>query len=209
MKKLLFAVCALAAISLLAPNAGFAQVWENRIGMYSAPDALDAGTHAYLTPALFTPTNVYTVLTSPVLNGSPVTTIDGYELTMTWTPGTGLLNLGDTYPVNALDVDGTTWGYAVGFATPLTVTGNQVLLATTSIMCTAGVQNDMFLHPATVQSLPGFMAANVPDGSGGATLIPCTPSSGDFDDGAADFSLFGTTVGLETSTFGGVKALFR
>ncbi len=211
MKKLLFAVCALAAISLLAPNAGFAQAWENRIGMYSAPNAFDAATHAYASPALATPTSIYLVLTSPMLNGAPVATIDGFECTMTWTPNeTGLFYLSNVFPVSAIDIDGQNWGYAVGFASPLTVTNNQVLLATITVMLTSpGATYDMFLHPAVTPGLPGVMAANVPDGLGGATLIPCTPSSGSFDDGAADFSLGGTTVGIETSTFGGVKALFR
>lgn len=208
MKKLLFAVCALAAISMLAPSAGFAQ-WENRIGIYSAADANAATTHAYIeSPALFTPTNIYWVISNPMMNGTPVTQFDGYELTASWSPSAPT-HLGDVFPSSALDVDGASWGYAVGFATPLTVTNGQTLLCTTSVMLLSAGTLQAFLHPATVPSLADVMAITVPDGMGGATLVACSPSSGDFDDADADFALGAQTVGVEYETFGAVKSLFR
>ena len=211
MKKLLFAVCALAAISLLAPSAGFAQ-WENRIGIYTAADANDGATRAYVPMGGYTQFvafNIYLVLTSPVLNGAPVTVMDGFECTIAVNPGTGLLNLGDTYPVNAVDIDGSSWGYATGYASPLSVANGQVLLATINVMVTGTGPFYLNLNPATVPSVPSLMAITIPDGSGGATLVGCLPSSGAFGDADPDFAVGDVTTPVETESFGAVKALFR
>jgi hypothetical protein len=170
MKKLLFAVCALAAISMLTPSAGFAQ-FENRIGLYTTPTA-DA---AHLnTLATFTPTNLYLLAINPRnSDGSAATFVDAFECTMTVT-GPAYLGLSQTLPTGALDVDSATLGFAVGFATPSAVTNGIVLLMTWNIMMTGAIDDTgcpdcvnhlkVYLGPARIPSVPGgFMAINVPN----------------------------------------------
>ena len=87
MKKLLFAVCALAAISLLAPSAGFANtpdpaVWNNRIGFYTTATA-DGVSLPSMAP--FTGFNVYMVLCNPTAEDGSSAAVDAYECTVTVT----------------------------------------------------------------------------------------------------------------------------
>jgi hypothetical protein len=213
MKKLLFAVCALAAISMLTPSAGFAQ-FENRIGLYTTQTA-DA---AHLnTLGTFTPTNLYLLAINPRnSDGSAATFVDAFECTMSVT-GPAYLGLSQTLPTGALDVDSATLGFAVGFATPSAVTNGIVLLMTWNIMLTGAIDDTgcpdncvnhmkVYLGPASIPSVPGgFMAINVPNSP--ELLVPCSPSSG--ANNVPVFAIGEGTVATETSAFGAVKALFR
>ena len=206
MKKLLFAVCALAAISMLAPSDGFAQ-FENRIGLYTT----DTATAAYLdTQAPFAPFNVYLLAINPRnSDGSAATFVDAFECRLTVT-GPAYFSLSQTLPPNSLDVDADPLGFAVGMAAPAAVTNGIVVLMTWNVMLQAPVDAAnvwrVFLGPATAPSVPGgFMALNVPNSP--VLLVPQSPSSGAND--VAVFAIGEPTVATETSAFGAVKALFR
>jgi hypothetical protein len=211
MKKLLFAVCALAAISLLAPSAGFATpdpgVWNNRIGFYTTATA-DAASLPSM--AATTPFNVYMVVCNPTgADGLPAA-VDAFECSVSVT-GPSYFRLTETLGgTGALDVDSATNGYAVGFAAPIPPTNGFCLLVTWNCMLMAPASSgspwNMYMGPASIPSVPGgYMAVNVP--SSDPMLQSCLPSSGDF--AQAVFSIGETVVPDEDVTFGAVKALFR
>ena len=214
MKKLLFAVCALAAISLLAPNAGFAQdpdpnVWDNRIGVYTSADAASA---SLASMAPFSQFDIYMVLSNPRRSdGSAATVVNGFECTVSFT-GPSYFILSTTLAgAGGLDIDSAPNGYAVGWADPgLPVVNGLVHLLTWQIMLQGAANSStpfqIFMGPATAPSVPGgYMAINVPDSE--TLLRPCLPSSGDFAEAVYAIGL--TPVAVENSSFGAVKALFR
>lgn len=213
MKKLLFAVCALAAISLLAPDAGFAQ-WENRIGMYTTADAEAAELPS---PALFTPVSIYFVVSNPEFaDGSPVANIDAFEFKVVANPASGWFKLSETKPTGTIDVGvvdtvAGTYEYIAGWPAPLPVVNGMVKVMDWSVMFQSANPVFFSLAPitSTTPSVAGMLAVNYTEsGGGGATLIGCMPSSaGGFADPV--FAAFGTTTPVESETFGGVKALFR
>jgi len=214
MKKLLFVVYALAAISLLAPSAGFAQDWENRIGIYTTPDPVD-GAAEILTPIQNVPFNVYFVLTSPTFDdGSPVDQIDAFEFTVTIGPGTsGIFKLSQTLWPSSLNIgaDGNPFNaeFAVGGAIPQPVVNGALVLVTWNLMVTnVSAPYYFYLNPTSKPAIAGSMAVNYPAiGVNNAVLIACTASSGD---GVTPvFALGDVAIATEYDTFGGVKALFR
>jgi len=214
MKKLLFVVYALAAISLLAPSAGFAQDWENRIGIYTTPDPVDGRADVFAPTANF-PFNVYFVLTSPTFDdGSPVDQVDAFEFRVTIGPATsGIFKLSQTLWPSSLNIgtDSNPFNaeYAVGGAIPQPVANGAVLLMTWNLMVTnTSVPYYFYLNPTSAPAFPGFLAFNYPAiGINNSVLVPCTPSSGD---GVTPvFALGNLTIPTEYDTFGGVKALFR
>ena len=208
MKKLLFAVCALVAISMLAPSAGFAQ-WENRIGIYTDANATDDHIASQATGVPF---NIYFVLTSPKnADGSDIAQLDAFEfrVTVNGTAGT-LFKLGQTLPTGSINVGADTdpfnAEYAVGIATPVPVTGGLCSLLTWNCMTLTGGTYQFFLNPTSVPSVAGKMAINTYV-EGNATLVGCMPSSDDFANPV--FAVNGDVVAIENDSFGGVKALFR
>lgn len=208
MKKLLFAVCALAAISLLAPDAGYAQ-WENRIGIYTSATAADD--HIGTTP-VGVPTNIYFVVSSPRFgDGSPVPTIDAFEFRVLLDgPAASSFRLGEVLPSGAINVGDQSnhynAQYVVGLAAPVSVVDDYVSVMTWNVMFLAAGPWYFRLGLTDNPSVTDHMAINYTDANG-ATLIGCLPSSGDF--ASAVFAVGDDVVGVESSTFGGVKALFR
>lgn len=209
MKKLLFAVCALAAISVLAPDAGYAQ-WENRIGIY-ADDA--AGSASIETTPLFTPFNIYFILSAPREDdGTPFTAIDAFQFRVTMDgPAGGVFRLSENIRLpgqvtvgehsNPYDSD-----YSTGGAAPLPVVNDRVVLMDWQLMANNAGPYVMYLVPSVVASVPGQLAFNITTGEG-AILQGAMPSSG-----AMDVAVFGIGTGVtptESETFGAVKALFR
>ena len=208
MKKLLFAVCALAAISLLAPDAGYAQ-WENRIGIYTTATAGDD--HVGTTP-VGVPMNIYFVASSPKFeDGSPVPFVDAFEFRVLLDgPAGSSFRLAETMPPGTINVgnnaDHYNSEYVAGFPTPITVTGGYASLMSWNMMFLSAGPWYFRLGLTNIPSVAGLIALNYTDESG-ATLIGCLPSSGDFD--LPVFAVGDDVVAIENSTFGGVKALFR
>lgn len=210
MKKLLFAVCALAAISLLAPSAGFAQEFVNRIGIYTTNTA----GAAFITPTPSIPFNIYFILTNPILDdglGAPVTSLNAFELKVTIDGPPGVLfKLSQTLLPNAINVanDGNPYSaeYAVGAAAPVPVVGAQCVLMSWNVLTSNAGPFYFYLNPTSAPGVPGKMAINAKVGAN-VVLVGCTPSSGAFASPA--FALGDVTVPVESASFGGVKALFR
>jgi hypothetical protein len=208
MKKLLFAVCALAAISLLAPNAGYAQ-WQNHIGIYTTTNA---DNHCII-PTPTTQTNIYFVISNPRFSdGTAVTAINAFELKVLIDgPAGSMFRLSETLPAGTINVgvatDPYNADYQAGWPGVTPVVGGY---------CTVMTWNVLFLNPAaqfyfrlappTVPSVAGLMAFNAPVGEE-AILVGCMPSSEDFANPV--FSAGDCVVSTEASSFGNVKALFR
>lgn len=212
MKKLLFAMSALAAISLLAPSAGFAQ-FQNRVGIYA--DEIASAAHA--NPATNVPTNVYMLLFNPVGNSGPVTSIEAFECIVSVTPTTGIFKLSETVMpgVQVINLGDTSslanMEYIVGSATPKAVVNNVCVLVQFQMLITVSPPPTFrfFVKPTSVPSIPGQMAWQA---GGGPPLYVMTPSNTaeSFDEAVFGFHLPpGEPVATEDSNWGNVKALFR
>ena len=212
MKKMLFAVCALAAISLLAPNAGFAQQWwfKNRIGIYTTEDAHGACINP--TP-INTPWDIFFVVCEPVGVAGPLAWVAGFEFLLTvQNNGSLMFRLAEGLPPGAVN-DGTYTNqynaeFAVRLAAPLPVADGMCKLMKWNVMALGAGPFRFFLSPADPASVAGMLAVTAADWNGNAELVGCMPSSGAFDE--AVFAI-GTcdVVGVESESFGNVKALFR
>ncbi|MBK8165737.1 MAG: hypothetical protein IPK64_07180 [bacterium] len=207
MKKLLFAVCALAAISLLAPDAGFAQ-WENHIGIYTSADA--ANHCIATTPA--TQTSIYFVISNPRLgDGTPVAAVNAFELrVLVEGPAGSMFRLAETLPVGAINVGVSTDPYdsmyIAGWPGTTPVVGGFCSVMTWNVLFLAPGPWYFRLSPTTNPGVAGKMAINVPVGEENF-LVGLMPSSDDFANPV--FSAGDCVVSTETSSFGNVKALFR
>lgn len=213
MKKMFFAVFALAALSLLAPSAGFAEMvhGSSMFGIYTDP----AGDFASASHVYAAPFNAYLVLTNPVNHSfdggtdtrQVVTNVEAFECRVNFPPALGatLFHLTTTLPPNSIDV-GTAPDYVVGLAAPIPVVGGAVTLITWNVMVLDAGTHEYYLGLTEFPSIDGTMAyqdADDPD----APLVSAFPSSYDF--AAPVFSINGGPIAIEGETWGGVKALFR
>ncbi len=222
MKKLFFAVSALAALTLLAPSAGFAQTAFNQIGLYT--DMTGTPSSASINPTVNVPFSVFLVVTNPVNhafvdgNGTPpfervMTAVSGFEAQVGFWTGPaaadptlpGLFVLSQNFNGNAIRL-GEGNEYVVGFADPVPVSGVAAMMMTFSVMVTDGNPKEVFLNTTTVPSIPGFMA--IVDGSiVSNNLQAAWPSSGDYANHV--FGINTGVVAVETESWGNVKSLFR
>jgi hypothetical protein len=210
MKKLLTVALALAALTILAPQASFA--WNNQLGIYTDPAGAPLTANFAATP--FVPFDAYLVLTNPVnhtFNGAvgtaePITSIGGFECKVIMPESSDFVTLSRTFPVNAIDV-GAPPSYVVGFATNVPVVNQAIVLCTWSFMASTNAQFDIFLDITRFPGLAGEMAVNDvndPDEPLSAVYV----STGDV--GVPVFSVNGTAaVAIENDTWGGVKSLYR
>lgn len=213
MKKLLFAVCALAAISLLAPDAGYAQ-WENRIGMYTSDTA--AAANVDVTP-IGIPVSVYFVVSNPRYpDGSgPLPAVDAFGFKVSIVPDSGFFVLSQNKPTGTVDVGtgavGGTYDYNAGWPAALPVVNGMVKVMDWQMMFLSAGPFRFYMGPPDVAAFPGFMAVNYTDGDENPFLTACLPSSGDVSDPV--FVMGGVfdpdPIGVDASSFGNVKALFR
>ncbi|MFT5316411.1 MAG: hypothetical protein ACI9UK_002257 [Candidatus Krumholzibacteriia bacterium] len=213
MKKLFFAVFALAALSLLAPSTGFTQTAWNQLGIYADPTGDPAS--ANVSPTIGDQFTGYLVLTNPVnefFNGGtgtavPITAVDGFECNIAFPPSASFFTLSTVFAANAIDV-GVKPDFVVGFSESAPVTGNAVVLVTWTFLALAPGPHDFFLDITALPSIPGVMAvvdANDPEN---ANLQPVYRSTNDAN--VPVFSVTGdNAIANETQTFGGVKSLFR
>ena len=214
MKKLFFAVSALAALSLLAPSAGFAEhVYSNQVGLY-----LDAGGTGTGTMAVGVPVSVFLVLTKPtdVENGeAPYTSVNAFELTMYFNPppGASLFKLNEVLPATAVPV-GDTAHLADGYLEYIMAmsedhfgTAESIVLIEFLFMVNVATPFEVTLGPASTftPSIPDEMVymSVSPD------LRVMNSSGGDHDSVVFTFNVDGGAVPTENESFGSVKALFR
>ena len=104
MKKSLFTVSAIAALSLLlVPGSSIAEpTHPNEVGLYMTSDGLgETGTMEIGYPVV-----VYLVLTRPTDSetGIPYTTINAFECQLNFNPIGNLFKLSEAYPVDYLNV---------------------------------------------------------------------------------------------------------
>jgi hypothetical protein len=210
MKKLLFVVSALAALSLLAPSTGFAQsphVYPNQVGLYAFSD----GTGATGTDIIGAAVLVYLVLTKPEADGVTVTNINAFECTLNFNPAGNLFKLAEVFPGNNVNVGDNSdisqgfLEYIVGFATEHPVTDESITLVTFTFMHTAGGVIEVSLSPTSKPGVPGEMIyqnAAVP----GDLRIMHTAAG---PDGGPVYIFDGSAVATENESFGSVKALYR
>jgi hypothetical protein len=208
MKKLLFAVSALAALSLLAPSTGFAQhMYDNQIGLYMTDD----GTGATGTSQIGTPVNVYMVLTRPAnADGTPFAGITAFDCQLNFNPIGGIFvtsnalngagfNIGDVASIGSGFLE-----FIVGFADLVMAEPDRsLLLVTLQFINSNVVPIYVTMSPASTPSIPGTMGFLPVD----PPLIEMYPASGAYEDPI--FAFNGAAVPVEIESFGSLKALYR
>ena len=211
MKKLLFAVSALAALALLAPSTGFAQhVHPNQVGLWELPD----GTGANGTDVIGAPVIVYLVLLKPEKDGVPYDSLLAFECRLNFNPAGTLYKLGDVFPPQALNVGDSNniaagyVEYAVGLGVEFPVTeGSVVLVAITFMHLAPGIMTEVSMSPISVPSVPGEMVFISEEG----VMQPMYSAGG--PEGNPDenpvWIFGGNATPIQTESFGSVKALFR
>ena len=211
MKKFLFAVTAIAALSLLlVPGSSIAEpTHPNEVGLYMTSDGLgETGT-----TVIGSPVTTYLVLTRPEKDGIPYATINFFECMLTFTPPGNLFRLWEVFPPQAINIgDNSDIGqgyleYIVGLPADYPVTNESVVLIEIGFMHTAPGVIEVTLGPPTDGgwggAIPGQMAySSVEDdyrvmySMGGCHECPV-------------FLFDGFAIPVEDESFGSVKALYR
>ena len=213
MKKLLFAVSALAALSLLAPSVGFAQDAANQVGIYTETTGFTSNINDIAVGGQF---NAYLVLTNPInedFNGGtgtsvPVTGIDGFEVAVMMPEGLTFLALQTLLPPDALNV-GTAPDFIVGLGNSFPVVDTAAVLVTWLFASIDGGEYQLFLGATSTARFPGFMSivdAGDDDSDPGQIVYP---ANNNFDDPAFAVNSANVVVPVENESWGDVKALFR
>lgn len=195
MKKLI--VLLLLAVSAPAALAGLDSD-PDQFGVYFD----QAGNINCAAAGAFVPTNVYLLLSNPRA------ATNGWECTLTPVGVPYFIlstDLGGPGAGPCLDIDSSGFGFAVGSASNLPVVGGQIVLARLQVMLQAQGQLAFYISQATVPSLPGGLPVVTGDG----ILRQCGVQSGDVNIPVAGFNMAMCPVAEESSSFGGVKSLFR
>ena len=190
MKKLLFAVSALAALALLAPSTGFAQthVYSNQVGLYTTPDGHGDTGIADIGAPVFECTLAF----------DPVPNNNLFMLAANLPPSS--LNVGNRTNINEGFLD-----FIVGIDVnnPVPVVDDAATLITFQFINNSVEGFTVSLIPTEVPSIPGKLAFQGVSGE----LRELYPSSGDH--GTPVFRFGSPVVAVESESFGTVKALFR
>jgi hypothetical protein len=201
MKKLLFAVSALAALSLLAPSSGLAQPYYNQLGLYLDEAGTITGAQDAVANQQFL---VHVIISNPrnLETGTDLTSIKAVEWGVV--PPSNVFILALNFPSEVLNV-GTMTNAIVGYGlNPVPVTSGIAVLATYQILF-LGVAETFYLTPTTPASIPGLMAiVDVTD-----TLIGVYPASGSFDNPVFGINNGANPVATDMKTMDAVKALYR
>lgn len=206
MKKLLFAVSALAALSLLAPSTGFAAT--NHMSLF-------ADTHGTMNEvagaAPYSQMPVYLIVMDPYnddpfnpdVDPGPVAFLGGVEFAIP--APTNAVILSYAWPVDVTDV-GTGENHIVGFGAPVAVNDGIAVVATLTVLYSSATGDPAFftLAPADPVSIEGYMACL--DSGDEGKIIGLLPRYDSFDYHV--FSINGS-VATEPTTMDGVKALYR
>ncbi len=211
MKKLLFAVSALAALALLTPSTGFAQhesSFNNQVGLFLNPD----GTGASATVTLGAPVSVYLVLINPTdveAGEAPYPDMNAFECTLNFN-GPALFKLADVLPATAVNVGDNTdinqgfLEYIVGLGTSMPIVNASATLISFQFMATNPGLTEITLTQTQFPSIPNEMAFQSVSGQ----LRVMNNASGAADGVVFAFNSLGV-VAIEDASFGSVKSLFR
>ena len=210
MKKLLLAMSALAALSLLVPSTGVAQSGYNQIGIFTSQDADPASANYNGAPGNFT---AYVVIINPrnYHVGDPnstieanITRIGGYEFKIV-VPA-GVFVLGATLPPTTVNFHPDANNYFCG--TNLPVTNGVATCVTMNLGAFTQTEGYFYMAPVnTVPTFEGYMALT--DFNDDFRENLAHPASGSFD--APVFALWPSTpvVPTEEASWGELKTLFR
>ncbi len=205
MKKLLFAVSALAALSLLAPSAGFAQ-YDNHMGIYTNTE--DMAVNSTITMAQTQ--TVYFVITQPynVEEDRPVGWINAYECSVLL-EGTAFVTA-IRWPVSAINV-GSPENHVVGFGTGVQVVDGAAMVAEMDVFYGDATGGAVYLTLGLSDpvSLPGFMAYLDGDGTVNGGLVPMMTSAGDWALPVFAFNADPGIVATDNTSFDNIKAMYR
>ena len=210
MKKLPLIMSAFALLLLVVPVWSIAQdSYPNEVGLFVNPDATGP---AGISPQIQVPTDIWLVLTNVVdleNGGAPMETVKGFECRIGVAPDpTGdffLLDF-DFADSNASSVNIGNWSdgeLIVGYALPVSVADENVVLAKITVFCNSSTRYDLSLNPTSKPGIPGEMAFVGEDG----TIKQMYSIGGSI--GATVFSIYGEAVAVENESFGSVKALYR
>ena len=202
MKKLLFAVTALAALSLLAPSTGFADGALNQLGCYTD----DAMTGTSVDAAPNSQNDVYVVLSNPYdhVNNTEILAIGGIEFKFVF-EGNGMLLGAPSWTHDSVIDIGTDDSHIAGFGTPLLVgDGGYVTVCIQNVMIFSdAAPSYLYLVPAVPASIPGVMVLLDSD----ENLSALYPSSGDTANPVYGFN--DTVVATDSVHMDEIKAMYR
>ena len=199
MKKLLFAVTALAALSLLAPSTGFAQGAHNQLGVYTD----DAMTATNLNAALYSQPVVYFVVSNPYSAAmAPIPSITGVEFKIVFDESL-LTQMSLEWTSDSVIDIGTAGSHIAGFGSPLPVVDSTLTVCAVTFLIMSGDPNYIHLAPADPASIADVMVLL----DGDEVLSPLWPSSGNFADPV--FAFNGTAVATTSVELDHIKALYR
>ncbi len=215
MKKLLFAVSALAALSLLAPSAGFAQGAFNQLGVYT--DIAGGGDNVNVTVPMYTAFTAYLVVTNPYntefddglgnISERAVHRVSAFECQVRWVAGGGIIT-GTTIPNLGVNF-GTPPDYIVGYDTPIDVVGGAGVLISWTILVGDIDSHEIFMDIFSSPSIPGAMAIADGDDVNPGDLVQVFPASGGFANPVFGINPVPPVVAIEEASWGNVKSLFR
>ena len=203
MKKMLFAVTALAALSLLAPTTGFAQGARNQLGFY-ADDAMGS---ARVDGAAYANVEIFLLVSNPYneIDDRPIESISGVEIRFILPPGVALDSATSWTNGTATDFGNTNDGHFVGWGTPVPVVDGICHLATKTIFLLSADGFTGLVAPHSINpSNPGHMAILDFDGT---VIQNVHPSSGDYDLPVVGFN--DDVVATDETSFDQLKALYR
>lgn len=215
MKKLLFAVSALAALALLAPSTGFAQnphQYDNQVGLFMNAD----GTGETGTNVIGSGVFVYMVLLNPVDDqnaSTPYPDINAFECSLFFdpVPNNNLFLLQTALPEGSVDIgpskdiNSGRLDFIVGISDgqEVPVVDGSVTLATFNFMNLSAGTFDVSMGPSPAPGIPDQMVYQSETGQ----LRIMYQASGEA--GGPVFQFNGSAVAVENESFGSVKALFR
>jgi hypothetical protein len=196
MRKWIALIC---LVSLATAGSVLAQVDDSPdgIGLY-----YDLGATEYCRTGVSAQTNLYLLAT----NLSQPSGLSGWEAHVTYTVPTGCFETGWTLPTGSLNVSAAP-DFVVGLGEPAPW-APAILLATYGILVFCPDCIEFYVGPCNTPSIPGVPVYAAGDDPG--LLLPLQQSSGSSDLPVLQINCDPcTVVGNETSTFGGVKSMYR
>jgi len=199
MRKFLALAALIAAVVLVTGTA--CALDENRFGLYydraATIDEIDIATNSQQV--------LYLVLINPVSDFGAVQVVGGFECSIV--PAAGDFLLGVTFPLDAINVNGSVDNLIVGYAHHgLSVEpGGGTTLATLSILALGNNPEGYFLRPASPASSPNTMGY-LDLGNSETLHVFALPVSGSFD---RPVFTFGDYTVDEDKKWGDVKSLYR
>lgn len=206
--------CILSALVFLLLAPPVRAQYSNTIGLYSSASATSS---ELFSPPLGSLQNIYFILSDPrAPGGAPIGAIQGFEFRVRAEVPTGavMYYMSETMPAPYINI-GQPYGqadrsYVVGFANPVPTVNRLVTLMTWQVLIldvTPPIY--LYLEPGTPASVPSMLAFAYPVGDdlllAGVTGAQPLFSLPEFAIGAH----LAPPVAIETTSFGGVKSLFR